>query len=78
VAPESEGDAANDLTDAQLLEVPLDCKSPDAKRAKTEALDVESTQGGFDKLHALIGWRTAGLMDTPEFKAAKRNLLGVP
>ncbi len=32
----------------------------------------------FDKLRDLMEWRKSGLVDSPGFKAAKRELLGMP
>ena len=40
-------------------------REPQAKRVK------------FDQLQSLCRWRSEGLLDSPDFKAAKRDLLGL-
>ena len=58
------------------------CAEPQAKRARlhslSEKMQTSRADASFDKLRDLMEWRKSGLVDSPEFKAAKRELLGMP
>lgn len=45
---------------------------PHAKRMRLEP------QSRFEQLSNLISWREKGLIDSPEFKHVKRDLVGMP
>ena len=73
----------DDVTDSKLLVVvpasatratQLPIKDQPTKRPR---LDDASQNCRFEKLRSLMEWRQSGLVDSPEFKMAKRELLGM-
>lgn len=51
---------------------------PAAAQGVNDELSVQSSRNDrFEKLQSLMKWRRDGLVDSPEFKAAKRELLGL-
>ena len=54
----------------------------DAKRARTTSPrgpggSASQAEAMYAKLQSMMEWRQKGLMDSPELKAAKRELLGL-
>jgi len=65
-----------DLSDAQLLDAAVvgEQRAAAARPGPTSTPPPNSADVLFSRLSSLMEWRSAGMLDSPEFKKAKREL----